>query len=376
MTHHDPLTSYNAYDVRPAYDIPPTAAPVAALASVVAAPAAPAGPATSAATAITAAAVAPRAEPRRVPGAVLLLAAMTVLHTGSALATETFDALGPAGTTWLRLSWAALVLLAFTGRSLWRVLRAAPRADVLATVGLGVVSGAMMLFFSEAAARLPLGTATALEFLGPLAVAVASLRRRRELVWLLLAAGGVVLLTSPWSGAAGLTGVLFGLASGACWGLYVIGTQHVGSRFSAPHGLALSLTVAALCTAPFGAAGVVAEPRWDVIAAVAGIALLMPLIPFLLEMKALQRMGRSAYGTLAGLEPAVSLLAGMVLIAQRPTALQAAGTALVVVAGIGAARGERRAAAQRRGNDGAPPAGPGERPVPSWALAATAADRG
>lgn len=283
---------------------------------------------------------------RKLPGAVLVLAAMTVLHTGSALTTELFDDLGAAGTTWLRVGFAALVLLAFTGRSLWRAVKAAPGRDLVAVLLLGTVSGAMMLLFSEAAARIPLGTATALEFLGPLAVAVASLSRRRELAWLLLAAGGVLCLTSPWQSGVDPAGVLFGLGSGACWALYVIGTQHVGSRFRAGHGLALSLTVATVFTAPFGAPAVVADPHWGAIAAVAGIAMLMPLVPFLLEMKALQRIGRTAYGTLAGLEPAISLLAAMVLVAQIPTVLQAAGTALVVVAGIGAARGESRAAAQ------------------------------
>ncbi|MDX3071250.1 EamA family transporter [Streptomyces sp. MI02-7b] len=278
---------------------------------------------------------------RRMPGAVLILAAMTVLHTGSALTTELFDDVGPAGTTWLRVGFAAVLLLAFTGRSLWPALRAAPRRDLVAVVLLGTVSGAMMLLFSEAADRIPLGTATALEFLGPLAVAVASLRRRRELAWLLLAAAGVLCLTSPWQDGADLAGVLFGVASGACWALYVIGTQHVGSRFSAAHGLAVSLTVAAVFTAPFGAPGVVSGGTWQVVLAVAGIAVLMPLVPFLLEMKALQRVGRTAYGTLAGMEPAVSLLAALVLVSQVPTALQAVGTALVVVAGVGAARAER-----------------------------------
>lgn len=310
------------------------------------------------------------------PGAVLVLAAMAVIHTGSALSTELFDDIGVGGTTWLRVTFAALLLLACTefgpavsrrvraaawasrggtggrppgdrstGRSLWRALREAPGRDLVAVVLLGAVSGAMMLLYAESADRIPLGTATALEFLGPLAVAVAALSRRRELTWLLLAVGGVLCLTSPWQSGADLAGVLFGLGSGACWALYVIGTQHVGSRFKAQHGLALSLTVAAVVTAPFGAPGVLSgTPDWRPIAAVAGIAVLMPLVPFLLEMLALQRIGRTAYGTLAGLEPAVSLLAAMVLIAQTPTALQAAGTVLVVIAGIGAARGGNRTA--------------------------------
>lgn len=310
------------------------------------APAAPVAPVAPAAVTATSTAAGPR-PPRRLrrggaaPGALLLIVAMAVLHTGSALATGLFGPLGPAGTTWLRLCFAAALLLAVTGRPLLRELRAAPRRDVLAGVALGVVSAGMMLLFSEATARVPLGTATALEFLGPLTVAVAASRRRTELAWLGLAATGVLLLTSPWNGAANLPGVLFGLGAAVCWALYVLATAHVGSRFSAPHGLAVSLTVAAVVTAPFGAPGVIGRLDAGTVAAAAGIALLMPLVPFLLEMRALQRIGATAYGTLAGLEPAVSLLAGLVLVAQTPTAVQVAGTVLVVCAGVGAARGGR-----------------------------------
>lgn len=279
----------------------------------------------------------------QVPGAVLVLVAITVLHTGSALATTLFPALSPGGTTWLRLSFAALFLLLLTGRSLSRVLRAtSTRADLLSMVWLGAVSAGMMLLFSEAAARLPLGTAVALELLGPLAVAVASSRRGRELAWLALAAAGVLLLTSPWTGTTSLTGVLFGLASAACWALYVIGTAHVGSKLPARHGLAVSLTVAAVVATPFGAPAALAGLTWEHLLAIAGIAVLMPLVPFVLEMQALQRMGKTAYGTLAALEPAVSTLAALILISQSPSVVQAFGTLLVVLAGIGAARADAR----------------------------------
>lgn len=280
---------------------------------------------------------------RQVPGAVLVLVAMCLLHTGSALATELFATLGPAGTTWLRLTFAALLLVAFAGPSLWRTLRATGRRDLVATVLLGAVSAGMMLLFSEAAARLPLGTATALEFLGPLTVAVIASRRPREVAWLALAAAGVVLLTSPWTGATSLPGVMFGLGSAACWALYVIGTAHVGSRLPAPHALAVSLAVAAVVAAPFGAPAAVGGLTWETAIAALGIAVLMPLLPFLLEMQALQRIGKTTYGTLAGLEPAVSLVAAMILIAQTPMPLQIAGTVLVVAAGIGATRAEARA---------------------------------
>lgn len=295
-------------------------------------------------------------------GAVLVLVAMALLHTGSALATTLFPALTPGGTTWLRLSFAALFLLLVTGPSLRRVLRATTtRADLLSMVFLGTVSAGMMLLFSEAAARLPLGTAVAIELLGPLAVAVAASRRVRELAWLALAAGGVLLLTSPWTGSTSLTGVLFALASAACWALYVIGTAHVGSKLPARHGLAVSLSVAALVAAPFGAPAAFAGLTWEYAAAAAGIAILMPLVPFVLEMQALQRMGKTAYGTLAALEPAVSTFAGLVLIAQSPSLVQALGTLLVVCAGVGAARADARTRADRRvvakNNVAASPAG-------------------
>lgn len=284
-------------------------------------------------------------------GAVLVLVAIALLHTGSALATKLFPALTPGGTTWLRLSFAALFLLLITGRSLLRVLREArtTRADLLSMALLGTVSAGMMLLFSEAAARLPLGTAVAIELLGPLAVAVASSRRVLELGWLALAAGGVLLLTEPWSGSTSLTGVLFGLGSALCWALYVIGTAQVGSRLPARHGLAVSLSVAALVAAPVGAPAALAGLTWEYTAAIAGIAVLMPLIPFVLEMQALQRMGKTAYGTLAALEPAVSTVAALVLISQSPTPVQAFGTLLVVLAGVGAARADARARGGERG---------------------------
>jgi inner membrane transporter RhtA len=275
------------------------------------------------------------------PPVALAVVAMVLLHSGAAFATHLFGEVGPSGVTWLRLTLAALILLAATGRTLVPAVRAASARDLLATVGLGVVSAGMMLFYAQATARIPLGTATALEFLGPLTVAVVGMRGRRELMWIGAAIAGVLLMTRPWSGDASLTGILFALAAACCWGGYIVGAQHVGSKFKVQHGLALTLAVGSLVTAPFGAPAIVADPRPGLLLAGLGVALLMPLVPFLLEMSVLQRMSRSAYGTVAGMEPAVSLLAGLVIAAQVPGLVQVAGIALVVVAGIGAARGDR-----------------------------------
>ena len=275
------------------------------------------------------------------PPVVPAVTAMVMLHCGAAFATRLFGEVGPSGVTWLRITLAAVILLAVTGRTLVPAVRTAAPRDLLATVALGVVSAGMALFYAQATDRIPLGTTTALEFLGPLTVAVAGLRRRRELAWIAAAVAGVLLMTRPWSGGANLAGIGFALGAASCWGGYIVGAQHVGGRFKVHHGLALTFSVSSLCTAPFGAPAVIAGLRPGLLLAGLGVALLMPLLPFLLEMNVLQRMSRTAYGTVAGMEPAISLLTGLVIAAQVPGTVQVAGIALVVVAGVGAARADR-----------------------------------
>ncbi|MFD6950414.1 hypothetical protein A6A08_06340 [Nocardiopsis sp. TSRI0078] len=271
----------------------------------------------------------------------MLLIGMFTLHTGSALAVTAFAQASPATVTWLRLSWAAVLLLALGGRSLWRSVRAATWRELGAVVILGTASAGMMLFYSEATARIELGTATSIEFLGTLVVAVAAMRRRRELVWILAAVAGVLCLTRPWQSEPDLVGIAFALAGAVCVVGYIVLTQRVGAGFGAVHGLALTMTVGALVSAPLGAPAMIAAPDTDLILFTLLIALLFPMVPFLLEMMALQRMGRTAYSTFSSLEPAVALVMGLVVIGQAPAAVQVAGMALVVVAGVGAARGDR-----------------------------------
>ncbi|QBI54559.1 EamA family transporter [Streptomonospora litoralis] len=301
---------------------------------------------------ITAFSTSVRAVLGRIPPALLLLAGMFVLHTGSALAVRAFSEAGPLGVTWLRLLWAALILAALGGRPLWRALRAATPRELGAAVILGTASAGMMVLYSAATARIDLGTATALEFLGPLAVAVLALRRRREAVWIAAAAGGVLLLTRPWSSGADLAGVALGASGAVCVALYIVLTQRVGSSFRAVHGLAVAMAVGAVLTAPFGLPPVLAAPETGrVLLVTLVIAVLFPLVPFLLEMVVLQRMGRAAFSTFASLEPAVSLVMGLAVIGQRPAWIQVAGMAVVVAAGVGAARGDRgtpRRPVQRR----------------------------
>lgn len=277
----------------------------------------------------------------QIPAPMMLLIGMFTLHTGSSLAVTAFEHASPATVTWLRLTWAALLLTAFGGRSLWRAVRAASRRELGAVVILGTASAGMMLFYSEATARIELGTATSIEFLGTLVVAVAAMRRRRELVWIVAAVVGVICLTRPWQGDLDLVGLGFALAGAVCVIGYIILTQRVGAGFGAVHGLALAMTVGAVVTAPLGAPGALVDPDLGLIGFTLLIALLFPMVPFLLEMIALQRMSRTAYSTFSSLEPAVALVMGMIVIGQAPVAVQLVGMGLVVVAGIGAARGDQ-----------------------------------
>jgi len=264
---------------------------------------------------------------------------MLCVQLSNALSVPVIDHVGPAGTAWLRMCFGAMLL--------WLIVRPAIRSlrrnDVPALLTLGVVTGFMTVFFLAAVDRIPLGTAVAIEFLGPLTVAGIMSKQRKALIWPLLALLGVVLLTEPWHGVIDLGGIGFALAAGACWGMYNLLTQHVGDRFSGITGLSLTIPIAALATLPVGLPQVIGgEFAWWVLPAAACIALFTPVIAFGLEMLALRRMTHTAFGTLLSIEPAFGVLIGLLVLAQTPTLVQLAGIALVVLAGAAAQRGGRR----------------------------------
>jgi len=273
-------------------------------------------------------------------GVPMALAAMVCVQIGIALSVGLFDDVGPAGAAALRLAWAGVVLLA--------VVRPRPSAftarGFAASAVLGVVTGALTLCFMAAVARLPLGTASALEFLGPLGVALA-LGRGAVKVWPATAAVGVVLLTEPWHGAVDVAGVGFALSAAACWAGYILLTRKVGDEVAGIQGLAVSMPVAGIV------ALLVARPDPAValgphmLLAGLGLAVLVPVVPFALEMLALRRLTTTAFGTLMSLEPAVALVVGLVALHQTPAPGPLVGLVFVVVAGIGAQRTGARAAA-------------------------------
>ena len=264
----------------------------------------------------------------------MAIASMLCVQLGLAAAVGLFDTVGPAGAAWLRLTWAGIIFLL--------LVRPRPadfgRRGLLACVALGVVIAGLTLLFMEAVARLPLGTASALEFLGPLGVAVARSRGTRMLLWPLLAAVGVVLLTEPWHGRIDLVGVCFALGAAACWAAYILLTRAVGDEVAGVRGLAVSLPVAALVATVVAGPSTVPQMTWQLALAGLGLAVLLPVVPFSLELLALRRLTTSAFGTLMSLEPAIAVAVGLVVLHQLPGMWPVLGIAFVVAAGAGAER--------------------------------------
>ena len=259
---------------------------------------------------------------------------MLSVQLGAAVSISLFDDVGTAGTAWLRLTLGAviLVLLVRPRYRQWTLRELRP------ALVLGVVSGVMTMSFLAAIDLLPLGTAVAIEFLGPLTVAALHSRSRQALAWPALAFVGVVLMTEPWQGSSSALGIVYAVVSGIAWGLYIVITQHVGDRFSGADGLAVALPVAALTTAVVGMPQAWGRVDADVLLVALGAAILLPLIPWTLELYALRRLTKSAFGTLMSLEPAIALAIGAVVLQQTPKTLQFLGMACVVAAGVAAER--------------------------------------
>jgi inner membrane transporter RhtA len=263
---------------------------------------------------------------------------MFSIQLGSALSAGLMPTLGPIGTAWLRLSMGALILLALARPP----LRSLRLRDAPAVIGLGVSTGLMSVTFLAAMERLPLGTAVAIEFLGPLSVAALRGRGARSLILPATALGGVLLLTEPWTGNVDLVGVGFAAMGAVGWAIYILLTQRVGDQFSGIGALALTIPVAAAVVAPFGVPQALGHITWEIVPVAAGLAILIPVLPYILEMSALRRMTHTAFGTLMALEPAIALLLGAIVLRQFPSILQLLGLLLVVFAGAAAQRGGRR----------------------------------
>ena len=273
-------------------------------------------------------------------GATMAVASMLCVQLGLAASVGLIDDIGASGAAWLRLSWAGILLLVIVRPR----VRDYSREAVWASTALGVATGGVTLFFMAAVARLPLGTASALEFLGPLTIAVVRSRGTGR-AWALLAAAGVICLTQPWTGDADPLGVAFALAAAVCWAAYILLTQRVGDAVSGLGGLAISMPVAALVATLVAGPDVVGDLTPQLLLVGLGLAILLPVVPFALELLALRRLTTGAFGTLMALEPAFALVIGFLALSQVPNGLAVGGIVLVVAAGVGAERSGARTAA-------------------------------
>jgi inner membrane transporter RhtA len=267
----------------------------------------------------------------RLPAPVLFLAGGTSMYVGAALAVGLFDRLAPHAVAELRLVGAALVLLAWRrpGRAAW-----APRRLLLATV-FGLATALMNVAYYEAIARLPLGTAVALEFCGPVLVAAVASRRSRDVAAVVLAAGGVLLIADVrWSGSP--SGVLWALAAAAMWAAYVLLGKRVARGGNGIDDMAVGFTVAAVLLSPLlltgGVAGLapLAEPA--VLGLAVGLGVLSSVIPYALDQVVLRRVGQARFAVLLALLPVTATVVGFVVLGQLPGPLECVGIAAVIAA--------------------------------------------
>ncbi|EOM75558.1 EamA family transporter [Rhodococcus rhodnii] len=285
-------------------------------------------------------------EQQRPPGQLIptaqVLTGVVSVQFGAGFAGLLFAHIAPVGAAFARLAIAAAIL-AVVVRPRWSRWTMQQRRGVLALgLALAVMNGA----FYEAIARLPLGIAVTIEFLGPLALAAALTRRGRDALWVALALAGVAVLGLTGGHAEGhwdWAGVGFALVAGAAWAGYILAGSSVAATLPSSDGLAGASIVAALLVAPFGlvaGAGDLLDPT--VLAIGTLVALLSSVIPYSLELRALRVLHKKVFAILIALDPAVAALAGALVLGQLLGVDTLVGIALVVCAGIGSVVTGRR----------------------------------
>jgi len=275
--------------------------------------------------------------------AAMVLSGIVSVQLGAGLADKLFREIPPAAVTGLRLWTSAIAMAAISGRGLARALgdlaerRAFADGVIAGTFGISLLI--MNFSIYQAFSRIPLGVAVTIEFLGPLAVAVAGSRHLRDVIWVVLAGAGVVLLTQGGHGHLDLTGVIFAGVSAACWAAYIVLSSATGRRFPGSAGLAIAMMVAGiLVTPPAVAAGGGAMFRPGVLAIGASIGILSSVIPYRLELEALRRMPMRVFGVWMSLAPAVAALVGLALLGQQLSLVEWLAIGCVMIACAGAAQ--------------------------------------
>ncbi|MXG88157.1 EamA family transporter [Nocardioides flavescens] len=264
----------------------------------------------------------------------LVLGGILSVQFGASIAKTLFDEVSPTTIVWLRLATSTVVLLAIARPR----LRGRSREDWLVVLGFGVCLGVMNWAIYQAFARIPLGIAVTLEFVGPLTLAVLGSRRRRDLVWVVLAGLGVVLLGLQ-PGDLTWAGVGFSLLAGAMWAGYILLSARTGARWQGVDGLAVASLVAVLLLSPL-TLGRYGEQLLDVRILVVGalVGLLSSVIPYSFELVALRSLSPATFSILMSLEPAAAALAALLVVGELLGPVQLLAMACVVAASIGATR--------------------------------------
>ena len=273
------------------------------------------------------------------PAVPAVLLSIVSVQGGAAIAKGLFPVLGPAGTTSLRVGISALVLLLVVRPQLGRLSGAQWRA----VVPYGLALGLMNLLFYFALARIPLGLAVTLEFVGPLGLALAGSRRWADAVWALLAAAGIALI-APWhSQGIDLLGLAFALAAGGAWAMYIVLGQRTAAVLPGHQAVAIGMLFAALPVLPFGVASGSLLGLTPHLLLLGGLlALFSSVLPFSLEMQALRTLPTRTFSILMSLEPVAAAISGWLLLGERLLFGQWLAVGFIVIASVGATLTARR----------------------------------
>ncbi|MFD3686657.1 DMT family transporter [Nocardiopsis sp. NPDC058631] len=273
-----------------------------------------------------------------VPPVWLVMISIVSVQTGAGVAKNLFDSLPPAAVVWLRLLTSAVLLVLLVRPA----LRARSRTDWLVVVGYGVALAMMNFLIYQAFARIPLGIAVTIEYLGPLAIAILGSRRRIDLVWAGLAGLGVVALGLE-SGSMDPLGILFAVLAAVAWAGYILLSAATGQRFSGASGLAFASVVGVVIMAPAGIAeGGAALLDWRLLLFGLVVGVLSSIVPYTLELNALRRIPPRVFGVLMSLQPAAAALVGLVLLGELLSVWQWFAVGCVIVASAGSTRTSAR----------------------------------
>ena len=273
-----------------------------------------------------------------------LLLGMLSFQCGTALAKQLFPVMGAQGATAMRLGLGALILWIL--RRPWR--RLAGRKDWSSLAGYGLTLGVMNLCFYMALRTIPLGIAVALDFLGPLAIALFGSRRPLDFVWVALAVGGLALLLPIGTDAQALdpVGVMYALAAAVGWATYIVLGRRAGAAFGGD-AVALGSAIGALVAVPVGLAHAgTALFSLSVLPFAIGVAVLSSALPYSLEMFGLTRLPSRTVGILMSVEPAMGALLGLAFLGEHLTVFQWLAIAAIIAASMGSVLGVRQMAVE------------------------------